>query len=95
MRLLSFSLALVVAIVLPLQAQQVPSAPLAERPGNAVAEIQMLPMNAELPATPVMAPQVEAQVVTEQGAVRETSARNLFAIIGVVVVAVALFAMFR
>ncbi|MBA2671729.1 MAG: hypothetical protein H0U67_15270 [Gemmatimonadetes bacterium] len=95
MRLFSLSLALVVAIVLPLQAQQLPSPLHAERPGHSASAVEILPMNTELPATPVVAPQTEAQVAVEEGTVRQTSARNLFAIIGVVVVAVALFAMFR
>jgi len=95
MRLIAVGLAVAVAIALPLQAQQSTSPVLAEQPVASAAEVHLLPTSTEFPAASVVMPQAEAHLAVEAGAVRQASARNFFTIIGVVVVAVALFTLFR
>jgi hypothetical protein len=92
MRSIFLTLALAVALVLPLQAQQSPSLIPAGQPA---AEVQSSSTSAVFPAAPAVASWEEAHLSAEESAVRQASARNFFAIIGVVVVAVALITMFR
>jgi hypothetical protein len=95
MRLFAVGLALAVAIALPLDAQQSTSPLHAEQSVHSAVEGHLSPTNPEFPAAFDVAPQAAAQRGMETGAVRQASARNFFAVIGVVVVAVALFTLFR
>jgi hypothetical protein len=96
MRFIALGLALALAAIPALQAQEpvVPVEASAEQTDPRPAEVSIDPAEATLPPPRPEGRQANHEAA-ETGAVRETSARNLLAIIGAVVVVVALIAFLR